>query len=112
MFTEANTVEQMILDAVANLGGKPISRVREDTPPYRGESLGEDLRPARWTYAPSTEVPRQPYEVMVEPWVREALIRLNHDIAAQPDRADEVVYNLRACILWSSAKPRRPPAAP
>ena len=38
-------------------------------------------------------------EVMVEPWVREALIRLNPEIAAQPDRADEVIYNLRACIL-------------
>ena len=36
---------------------------------------------------------------MVEPWVREALIRLNPDIAAQPDRADEVIYNLRACLL-------------
>ena len=36
---------------------------------------------------------------MVEPWVREALIRLNPEIAAQPDRADEVIYNLRACIL-------------
>jgi len=26
--------------------------------------------------------------------VREALIRLNGEIAAQPDRADEVIYNL------------------
>ena len=33
---------------------------------------------------------------MVESWVREALIRLNPEIAAQPDRADEVIYNLRA----------------
>jgi type I restriction enzyme, R subunit len=99
MFTEANTVEQMILDAVAKLGDKPASRIRENAPSYRGESLGDDLRPARWTYVPSTEVPRQPNEVMVELWVREALIRLNPDIAAQPDRADEVIYNLRACIL-------------
>ncbi|MBI3923275.1 MAG: hypothetical protein HY318_17775 [Armatimonadetes bacterium] len=36
---------------------------------------------------------------MAEPWVREALIRLNPEIAAQPDRADEVIYNLRACLL-------------
>jgi type I restriction enzyme, R subunit len=99
MFTEANTVEQMILDAVAKLGDKPASRIRENAPSYRGESLGDDLRPARWTYVPSTEVPRQPNEVMVEPWVREALIRINPDIAAQRDRADEVIYNLRACIL-------------
>jgi type I restriction enzyme R subunit len=44
-------------------------------------------------------LPRQPGDVMVESWVREALINLNPEIAAQPDRADEVIYNLRACIL-------------
>jgi type I restriction enzyme R subunit len=37
--------------------------------------------------------------VLVEPWVREALIRLNPEIAAQPDRTDEVLYKLRAIIL-------------
>ena len=99
MFTESNTVEQMILDAVAQHRGKPASMVREDAPPYGGESLGDALRPARWTYAPHTDVPRQLSDVMVEPWVREALIRLNPEVAAQPDRADEVIYNLRACIL-------------
>ena len=51
MFTESNTVEQMILDAVAKLGSKPASMVREDAPHYGGESLGDALRPARWTYA-------------------------------------------------------------
>ncbi len=52
MFTESNTVEQMILDAVVQHRGKPASMVREDAPPYGGESLGDALRPARWTYAP------------------------------------------------------------
>ena len=33
MFTESNTVEQMILDAVTKLGDKQASRVREDAPP-------------------------------------------------------------------------------
>jgi hypothetical protein len=45
MFTEANTVEQMILDAVAKLGDKPASRIRENAPSYRGESLGDELHP-------------------------------------------------------------------
>jgi type I restriction enzyme R subunit len=44
-------------------------------------------------------VPRQPGDVMVESWLREALLRLNPEIAAQPDRADEVIYALRAVIL-------------
>src|SRR5262252_10452203 len=99
MFTESNTVEQMILDAVTQRGGTPASMVREDALLYGGESLGDALRPARWTYAPHTEIPRQLSGVMVEPWVRKALIRLNPEIAAWPDRADEVIYNLRACIL-------------
>src|SRR6266705_3831728 len=36
---------------------------------------------------------------MVESWLRLALIRLNPEIAAQPDRADEVIYALRAILL-------------
>ena len=36
---------------------------------------------------------------MVEAWLRLALIRLNPEIAAQPDRADEVIYALRAILL-------------
>ena len=76
-FNEINTVEQMILDAVTKHSGTE----------------------ATWTYLFGPQLPRQSTEVMVESWVREALIRLNGEIAAQPDRADEVIYNLRACIL-------------
>ncbi|MCX6677423.1 MAG: HsdR family type I site-specific deoxyribonuclease [Methanothrix sp.] len=82
-FTESNTIEHMILDAATKLGSDP--------------------RPARWTYTPPTEVPRQPGDVMVEPWLREALIRLNPEIVAEPDRADEVIYKLRAILLSVNA---------
>jgi type I restriction enzyme R subunit len=37
--------------------------------------------------------------VLVEPWVRDALIRLNPEIAADPELADQVLYKLRAIIL-------------
>src|SRR6266446_3573608 len=101
-FNESNTVEQMILDAVSsvdsrsgvesnNLGQSPRSR--------SVATLGGEFQPARWNYVPGVQVPRQPGDVMAEPWVREALVRLNPEIAAQPDRADEVIYNLRACIF-------------
>ena len=46
-FTEPNTVEQMLLDAVAQLGHKPAPIVREDVSSYGDESLGDALRPAR-----------------------------------------------------------------
>ena len=44
-------------------------------------------------------MPRQIQEVLVEPWLRAALIRLNPEIAEQPERADEVLYKLRAIVL-------------
>lgn len=71
-FNEANTVEQMILDETQKLG---------------------------WAYVPFGGLPRQPHEVLVEAKVRDALIRLNPEIAEQPDRADEVLYRLRAIPL-------------
>ena len=37
--------------------------------------------------------------MLVEDQLREALIRLNPEIAAQPDRADEVLYRLRAIVM-------------
>jgi len=99
-FTESNTVEQMILDAATSLGsGAGRSVLREDPPSGWGGSLGEEFKPSRWTYVAATAMPRQPGEVMVEPWVREALMALNPEIAEQPDRADEVIYALRAILL-------------
>lgn len=98
-FTESNTVEQMVLDVTTSLGTGKASVVHESSAPYGGKSLGGELNPVRWIYVPAVQVPRQTGDVMVEQWVREALIQLNPEIAEQPDRADEVIYNLRACIL-------------
>jgi len=52
-------------------------------------------------------VPRQIQDVLVEPWLREAQLRLHPEIAAQPNRADEVLYKLRAIVPM-----RRPGAKP
>lgn len=77
-FTESNTVEQMILDAAKKLGGDPSS--------------------ANWSYSSADQVPRQPTDVMAEPWLRKALIRLNPEISAQPDRADEALHDVYPSI--------------
>jgi type I restriction enzyme, R subunit len=97
-FTESNTVEQMILDAV---GDKQPSVVREESSTYGAEAdtPARMPRPARWDYVSGPLLPRQKADVMVESWVREALVRLNPEIAEQPDRADEVIYALRAILL-------------
>jgi len=71
-FNEDNTIEQMTLKALQNNG---------------------------WTYIPSEELPRDFSDVLVEPMVKAALIRLNPEIAEEPSRADEVIYKLRSLII-------------
>lgn len=72
MFNEDNTIEQMIISALKQNG---------------------------WKYISAEELPRDYSDVMVESMVREALIRLNPEIAEVPDRADEVIYKLRTMML-------------
>ena len=71
-FNEDNTIEQMILSTLQGNG---------------------------WKYIPFEELPRMHSDVLVEPMVKEALIRLNPEIAEDPSRADEVIYKLRTVIL-------------
>lgn len=52
-----------------------------------------------WKYIPAEQLPRQHSDVLVEPMVKDALIRLNPCIAEDPSRADEVIYKLRSLIL-------------
>ena len=75
MFNEDNTIEQMSVEALASLG---------------------------WRYVAAEDLPRRHADVMVEPMVKDALIRLNPEIAEDPDRADEIIYRLRALIQSTS----------
>ncbi|GIK44085.1 MAG: DEAD/DEAH box helicase [Chloroflexota bacterium] len=95
-FTESNTVEAMIRDLLAG-PQKAGGRLAETPQPY--VTTGSSGRGLGWYFVPGIALPRQPQDVFVEPYVREALIRLNPTIAAQPDRADEVLYKLRAIVL-------------
>lgn len=72
IFNEDNTIEQMILSTLQGNG---------------------------WKYIPAEELPRMHSDVLVESMVKEALIRLNPEIAEDPSRADEVIYKLRTVIL-------------
>ena len=90
MFNEENTVEQMVLDTLC--GGMTSSMIADELASYGGEVKG-------WRFVSAGELPRQCSDVLVESMVRDALIRLNPEIKAQPDRADEVVYRLRTIPL-------------
>lgn len=72
MFNEDNTIEQMTLASLQKNG---------------------------WKYVTAEDLPRRYDDVLVEPLVKEALIRLNPEIAEEPFRADEVIMKLRALIL-------------
>lgn len=94
-FNESNTVEAYVRDLLTGpVKATPPNAVQEPVPSY-----GPSPKGIGWRYVGPSDVPRQIQEVLVEPWLREALIRLNPEIAAQPDRADEVLYKLRAIVL-------------
>ncbi len=90
MFNEENTVEQMVLDTLSS--SVPVGGVAEERGRYAGDA-------GRWRFVPAAQLPRQHSDVLVEPMVRDALIRLNPEIGATPDLADEVLYKLRAIFL-------------
>ena len=42
---------------------------------------------------------KQPQDVFVDTWLKDALCRLNKPLAANPDLADEVIHRLRGVLL-------------
>ena len=71
---------------------------------YTGARPGFARRKGRvsglgWHFLAPRTLPRLHDEVMVEKHVREALIRLNREIAAQPGRAAAVFSRLRAILM-------------
>jgi len=95
MFNESNTVEAYLHDLLSG----PTKPVATNVVQQPEATYGRARNGLGWRRVESRDIPRQPQEVLVERWVREALIRLNPEIAAHPDRADEVLYKLRAIIL-------------
>lgn len=77
-FNEANTIEEAIRDRLS--------------------ALPDD----NWAFIRGSELPRETQDVLVESWLKEALCRLNPDIANDPEKADEVIYKLRGVLLEAS----------
>src|SRR5438105_2703940 len=92
-FSEANTVEAFIRDLLCGPGPHAVST-----------SAGLARKAGRvtglgWHFIGPSDLPRQPQEVLVEPHLCDALIRLNPAIGANPARVDDVFYRLRAIVL-------------
>jgi type I restriction enzyme R subunit len=85
-FNEENTVEQLVLDTICD-------KSKADGV---AETSGTKLN---WRFVANDNLNRQYNDIFVESMVHDALIRLNPEIKAQPDRADEVLYRLRTIPL-------------
>lgn len=87
-FTELNSVEHYIVNQLTgvnlNKGGVHEQKVGYGT---------------QWTYKSAQEIERGVNEVLEESELKRALIRLNPEINANPDFADEVLYKLRAILI-------------
>jgi len=90
MFTELNTVEQMVLETLSSAG-----RLAEREEAYVRKGVTRRTAELGWRYVPAKDLPRKTSEVFVEPMLRDALVRLNPEIGQRPDLADEVLYRLR-----------------
>lgn len=91
-FNEANTVEAFIRDC---LTGTPNSEAVIPGLARQGNAISG----LGWHFVGPADLPRQSQEVLVESYLREALIHLNPDIAANPSRVDDVLYRLRAIVM-------------
>ena len=87
-FNELNSVEHYIIH---QLSGVNLNENR----------LGETKIKygASWQFQTSSELQRGINEVLVETELKTAMVRLNPEIKANPDLADEVIYKLRAILL-------------
>ena len=92
IFNEANTVEAFVRDLLAGSVRKPTVTLGFARRHGRLSGLG-------WHFVEAKRLPREAQEALVKPYLREALIRLNPDIAANPSRVDDVFYRLRAIIM-------------
>ncbi|MDP8234065.1 MAG: HsdR family type I site-specific deoxyribonuclease, partial [Candidatus Saelkia tenebricola] len=88
-FNEQNTIEQYV---ISKLTGHRFEGVTDGAQPEYGKT-------AQWKYMPAEELGRNEGEVIVEAMLKEALIRINPEIRALPERADEVIYKLRVILL-------------
>lgn len=87
-FNELNSVENYIIKQLTGVNLN-TSVVAEDNLVYGGF----------WKYKSPQELQRSVNEVLIETELKDALIRLNPEINANPDLADEVIYRLRAILI-------------
>jgi type I restriction enzyme R subunit len=87
-FNELNSVEHYIIHQLTGLNLNS-NMVSEPQPSYK----------TLWQFVAVNQLQRSVNEVLLEEQLKAALIRLNPEIAAKPELADEVIYKLRAVLI-------------
>src|SRR3972149_1735869 len=88
-FNEQNTIEQYV---ISKLTGQKSGGVGDSARPEYGQTV-------QWKYMSADDLGRDEGEVIIEKMLKDALIRINPEIRALPERAYEVIYKLRAILL-------------
>ena len=92
-FNELNSVEHYIIQ---KLSGVNLNAEADGVGAGEQAKFGASFP---WDFVGPEDLPRAQEEVLVESQLREALIRLNPEIAANPTFADEVIYKLRPIFI-------------
>lgn len=92
-FNELNSVEHFVIHRLTgvNLNNVKVGNVVQ-------EPMAE-YDTVKWKYVQSDLLSREIDQVLVEKELKQALCRLNPDIQAQPERAEEVIHKLRAILI-------------
>ena len=87
-FNELNSVEHFIIHKLTGINLNS-DEFQEPTAPYG----------LQWQYRASSNLKRKTQDIILAKDMKEALLRLNPSIAEVPERADEVIYKLRAVLI-------------
>ncbi len=93
-FNEQNTTEHFVLH---ELTGASLEDLKN--PNYRASDGVLLAGSGKWQYVPAMQLKREVTDILVEPLLKDALVRLNPEIAEDPNKADEVIYKLRAILI-------------
>lgn len=97
-FNEQNTIENAIRDRLCGVKHQTSGEtgLKTDTATY-----GKSIFPP-WKFISGEDLVlhgKQPQDVFVDTWLKEALCKLNKSIAKNPDLADEVIHRMRGVLL-------------
>ncbi|UOB73648.1 HsdR family type I site-specific deoxyribonuclease [Pseudoalteromonas sp. APM04] len=92
-FTELNSVEHYIIHQMTGVNFN-VSHGKNEVSEPKPKSFG-----IQWQFQSPEQLGRGVNEVLVESELVKALIRLNPEIEANPNLADEVIHKLRAILI-------------